>query len=448
MTPPPLRDYQRLAVSFLRANPRSGLFLDMGLGKTASVLSALRPEDLPVLVSAPKRVALEVWPVETPKWRPDLTVAVAVGTPAARERALNSGADVVVIGRDVMADAIPHAARFRTLVLDELSGFKSRTSARWRNARRIVNAMPEDRRVWGLTGTPAPQSLLDLWAQVALIDDGERLGRTLTEYRRRYFTPGRQLPNGVVTEWDLRPGAAQRIHRLLEDRFLSMDSAEHVTLPPVTHNVVTVPMSPTTRRVYKELKRDLVVDLEIVGGERHYAANAAILTNRLSQVTAGFMFVDDADLRGGAYDVIHHDKVSAVVEIVEGTGSPVLVFYNYLPERDMLQKALPQALTMDAPDVVARWNAGEVPVLLAHPASAGHGLNLQFGGHTVVWPTLPWSLELWEQANKRLARPGQRHPVVIHRLMSPRTVDDVKWSALTDKASVQDALMKHLESPL
>lgn len=448
MTPPPLRDYQRLAVSFLRANPRSGLFLDMGLGKTASVLSALRPEDLPVLVSAPKRVALEVWPVETPKWRPDLTVAVAVGTPAARQRALNSGADVVVIGRDVMADAIPHAARFRTLVLDELSGFKSRTSARWRNARRIVNAMPEDRRVWGLTGTPAPQSLLDLWAQVALIDDGERLGRTLTEYRRRYFTPGRQLPNGVVTEWDLRPGAAQRIHRLLEDRFLSMDSAEHVTLPPVTHNVVTVPMSPTTRRVYKELKRDLVVDLEIVGGERHYAANAAILTNRLSQVTAGFMFVDDADLRGGAYDVIHHDKVSAVVEIVEGTGSPVLVFYNYLPERDMLQKALPQALTMDAPDVVARWNAGEVPVLLAHPASAGHGLNLQFGGHTVVWPTLPWSLELWEQANKRLARPGQRHPVVIHRLMSPRTVDDVKWSALTDKASVQDALMKHLESPL
>lgn len=448
MTPPPLRDYQRLAVSFLRANPRSGLFLDMGLGKTASVLSALRPEDLPVLVSAPKRVALEVWPVETPKWRPDLTVAVAVGTPAARERALNSGADVVVIGRDVMADAIPHAARFRTLVLDELSGFKSRTSARWRNARRIVNAMPEDRRVWGLTGTPAPQSLLDLWAQVALIDDGERLGRTLTEYRRRYFTPGRQLPNGVITEWDLRPGAAQRIHRLLEDRFLSMDSAKHVTLPPVTHNVVTVPMSPTTRRVYKELKRDLVVDLEIVGGERHYAANAAILTNRLSQVTAGFMFVDDADLRGGAYDVIHHDKVSAVVEIVEGTGSPVLVFYNYLPERDMLQKALPQALTMDAPDVVARWNAGEVPVLLAHPASAGHGLNLQFGGHTVVWPTLPWSLELWEQANKRLARPGQRHPVVIHRLMSPRTVDDVKWSALTDKASVQDALMKHLESPL
>lgn len=440
-----LHDYQKEAVEFLQNRPKAGLFLDMGLGKTAITLTALEARHLPVLVTAPKRVAEHVWQAETALWRPDLSVAVAAGPPAKREAALKSGADIVVVGRDNLTGAVPYAGTFRTFVMDELSGFKSRASKRWRSARKITrNASVEH--VWGLTGTPSPNGLIDLWAQLYLLDGGERLGGTLGSFRGAYFTPGRQLRSGVITEWILRDGAESRIHRKIEDICLSMSTEGRVDLPPTTVNRVEVPLPPEARRVYKQLKRDLVADLDILGDEVYSAANAAVLSSKLTQISAGFLYSDDQD---GTHTVLHREKVKAVAEIVDGTGSPVLVFYRYKAELKALKEAFGSAaLTMDDPDIVSRWNAGRVPVLLAHPASAGHGLNLQHGGHTIVWTTASWSLEEDQQANKRLSRQGQKHPVVIHYLVAPHTVDGAIQDRLQTKKSVQDALLSHLEGNL
>lgn len=441
-----LHPYQREAVEFLRGRRRAALLLDMGLGKTASSLRALTPDMLPVLVNAPKRVAEEVWPVEVPKWRPDLTIKVAAGTPKQREAALASNADIIVIGRDNLADAVPHAPKFNTHIIDELSGYKSRASQRWKNAKKINVHMDQ---VWGLTGTPSPNGLLDLWAQMYLIDGGEALGTGITGYRERYFRAVSQMPNGVVTEWELRPGAEKRIHSLLEKSCLAMSTEGRIELPPVTYNDVMVPLTPATRRVYKQMKDNLCVDAELLGGAIHSSVNAAVLSNKLSQITAGFLYPDDREFNNDPATRIHKEKANAVREIVEGTGSPVLIAYRFQEELDILKEALGSvAHTIDEPNIVARWNAGEIPALLAHPASAGHGLNLQFGGHTMVWASLPWDLELYQQMNKRLARQGQQHPVVIHHVMSPKTIDPKIKLVLEGKASVQSALMDHLESPL
>ena len=405
----------------------------MGLGKTATVLQALTPDHLPVLVIAPKRVAENVWPVEASKWRPDLSVAVAAGTPAKRRAALASGADIVAIGRDNIKDVTP--GQFRTVVADEMSGFKNRGSARWKTARKITEAAAY---VWGLTGTPAPNGMMDLWGQVFLLDRGEALETTLTKYRSRYFDAGRRLPNGVTIDWHLKPGARERIEDRLAPTCLSMRSVDHLDLPPVTINRVTVPMDSATSKAYARMAQDLVVQIE---DSTHTADNAAVLTGKLSQITAGFLYGEE----GEETTPIHTNKVSAAVEIVEGTGSPVLVFYRFRWEKEALLDALPQARTVDEPGIVQEWNRGEVPVMLASPASAGHGLNLAEGGHTIVWTSLPnWDLELWEQANARLARQGQTQPVVIHVLLSPDTVDTAMLARLQGKADLQQAVMMAL----
>lgn len=439
-----LRGYQSAAVDWLRARRSGVLALEMGLGKTAIALRALTPEHLPALVVAPKRVAAEVWPPEAVLWRRDLRLALATGRPPVRAAALESGADLVVLGRDNLADALPHAEGFRTLILDELSGFKDRTTARWKTARKLADAVDH---VWGLTGTPAPNGLIDLWAQIALLDRGERLGKTLTAYRGRYFMPGRQLPNGVITEWILRPEAADRIHELLDDIMLSMSNDGRVELPPVTYNELKVTLPAPVRRVYRDLKRNLVANVETLG-EVYTAANAAVLSGKLSQVNAGFIYPDEAGLSSTLdYDVLHREKVAAVSEVVEGNaGSPVLVFYRFRAERDMLQKAFPTARHINDRGVVSAWNAGLVPILLAHPASAGHGLNLQHGGHTIVWTSLPWSLEEWEQGNARLNRPGQRFQGVVHMVMVPRSIDSAIRTRLEDKTTAQQALLHYLET--
>ena len=448
---PQLHDYQLTAAEHLRAHPRAALFLDMGLGKTATTLSALSPDHLPALVVAPKRVAESVWPAETKLWRPDLRCVVAAGGPTTRSTALlDRRADVLVIGRDNLKDLNPlNTARFRTIILDELSGFKTRGTQRWRFASKLCAGRPY---VWGLTGTPAPNGLMDLWAQLYLIDDGERLSRSLTTFRSRYFTPGRQLASGVITEWHLRPGADEKIHGLISDICLSMGTEGRIDLPPVTFNVLPVPLPPRVRALYKRFKRDLVADLRLLdddlAGSLHTASSAAVLTNRLSQVTAGFLYPDDPTDPEARTDHLHREKIALVEEVREGTGSPVLVFYRYAEEREMLSAALEGAVDVRTPGALEAWSAGRIPVLLAHPASAGHGLNLQHGGHTIIWTTLPWSLEEWQQANKRLARQGQQHPVVIHLLIAEKTVDEVIRARLLDKADVQNALLAHLESPL
>lgn len=433
----PARGYQLQGRDHLRANDRAALFLDMSMGKTRIVLDALTARHLPVLVVAPKRVAEGVWHEEAAKWRPDLSVVRAVGAPAQRAQALAYGADVTVISVHNMADAI--GGPWRTVVLDELSMFKSR-GAWWKTARRVLAPA---RYRWGLTGTPSPNGYIDLWPQISLLDDGERLGRNITAYRTRYFRPGRQLANGTITSWLPREHTEERINELLADLCLSMSEEGRLELPPVSYNDVVVDLPPKIRAAYKAMKDKMLARME--DGSVFTATDAGAKSSRLSQLAAGFLFEDESDAERHTW--LHDEKLDAVAEVVNGTGSPVLALYRFRPEREQLLR-LPGARGMDDPDIIAAWNAGDVPLLVAHPQSIGHGLNLQYGGHTAVWASLPWSLEHWLQTNKRLPRPGQEHPVVIHRVMARDTLDyDIK-DVLEGKKSVQDGLRSALEAPL
>lgn len=382
-----------------------------------------------------------MWPVETQKWRPDLTCRVAAGKDA--EDALKDpAADIVVISREQLAKVKDsHAKRFHTFVIDELSGFKNNRSQRFRHARRITKHTSY---VWGLTGTPAPNGLLDLWPQLFLIDRGECLERTLGSYRSRYFTPAGQLPSGVVTGWRLRPGAAARIHERIRPRALSMSTDGRVALPPVTYNTLTVEMPSKARQVYKELKQDLVTTALDQG--MFTAGTAAGLSQRLRQVASGFLYPDAEERAGDEYTVLHEEKLKALQSVVdEAQGSPVLVGYAFRAELDQILQAFPQARQLRTGQDVADWNAGRVPLLVGHPASVGHGLNLQEGGHTMVWYGLTYSLEEYQQMNKRLARSGQRHPVVVHHIQTAGTVESAVLRALQGKESIQAALLSYLD---
>lgn len=440
---PRLHPYQRRAVAHLWRWPRSCLFLEMGLGKTATVLQALTPEHGPVLVVAPKRVAETTWPTEAATWRPDLTVEVAAGTAANRRRVLSeSTADVVTVGRDNVAD-IP-AKRFRTVVLDELSSFKNRSTARWRATMKVCKTAAY---VWGLTGTPSPNGYLDLWAQMALIDRGVRLGKSLGSYRSRYFTASDYIAGGKPVGWEPKPGAQKWIDRQLSDVCVSMRAEDYLDLPPVIHNTVTVPVpSAKVQRAYDSMRRELVAQVD--DSTDVTAMSAAVASGKLSQITSGFLYLDDepgvpAAAKGARRaDELHRAKMDAVRELVEQvTEGGVLIFYRFLWERDQLAKMLPEAEDVKTPGVIERWNAGQIPVMLAHPASAGHGLNLQAGGHTIIWTSPTWSLEGYLQANARLARQGQTRPVIIHHVIMAGTVDEQVRAVIEGKRSTQDALM-------
>lgn len=453
--PGALRPYQVTAVKHLQANPRAGLLLDMGLGKTAVCLTALRPEDLPVLVVAPKRVAENVWPVESAKWRPDLRVGVAAGSPTQRKAKLEDRSlDLVSIGQDNLGDPAVLHRQWKTFIVDELSGYKKFKGARWTNARRIV--MHGDvENVWGLTGTPVPNGYEDLFGQIYVLDDGRRLGRTITPYRQQHFTAGRRLPNGAIIDRQLLPGHDKLINAKIDDICLAMRNDGLVDLPPVTWNEVEVPLPASVRKLYEKVRTELVLDLKELGISDyvHTAPTAAALSNRLSQVASGFIYQDPDDVLPGQKQGIswlHTERVKAVREIVEGNGgSPILLAYRYKPELEMLRKEFGKDLhTVKSPNVFQRWDDGQVPILAAHPGSIGHGLNLQYGGHTIVWMCPTWMLEHWDQFNARLPRSGQTHPVVIHMLTSPGTVDAKVYSALRRKDKVQKALLDHLESPV
>lgn len=441
-----LHGYQERAVSHLQKGS-GALFLDCGLGKTATVLSALRPEDLPVLVVAPKRVAEHVWPAERAIWRPDLSLTVVAGEPQKRLDRLSIQSDITVISRDNLKDIKPtrkSGRRWKTLVVDELSNYKDPNSLRWRYLVHIARHM---NKVWGLTGTPTPNGYLDLWSQVYLLDFGKRLGagnrlgEGVGNYKARYFT---ELPTKGNYPGPLvpKPGAEKRISNLISDICLSMSAADYLELPDLVYNTVKVDLSRAARAVYKRMEKSYVSDLQLIGpGAIHSAANAAVLTGKLSQISAGFLY---SDLIGSAASVLHRAKLDAVREVMEGTGSPILVFYRFQEELEHLLK-LPGARDVKQKGVIDEWNAGKVPVLLAHPQSAGHGLNLQHGGHTIVWTTLPWSLEDWQQANGRLHRQGQKQAVTVHVVEAIDTIDQRIRSVLDGKDTVQSALLESLK---
>lgn len=410
--------------------------MEPGLGKTATALSALTPEHLPVLVIAPKRVAVHVWPEEVAKWRPDLTIAKAVGTPVQRARAIKAKTDITTISMDSIKDIDEKKHGFRTVIIDESHNFKSRDTNRWKLGRKITRQATH---VWELTGTPTGNSSLDLWPQVFLLDDGERLGTSITKFRGRYFTPAHVLDSGVVAKWEARPGADQRILALIDDICLSMKAEDYLTMPDLILNEVQIEMPPIAQRAYESMRDDLVADLEILGSTVHTAANAAVLTNRLAQITAGFLYGDEDK----AVTRLHSAKIEALRQIKDEAGSPILVFYRFIEEAAMIREAFPEARSVDDQFAMSDWNRGEVPMLLAHPRSAGAGLNLQAGGHHIVWTSPNWSLIDYEQANKRLHRQGQGHPVVVHHLMAEK-VDREALKVVQGKKTLLDAVLDTL----
>ena len=389
-----------------------------------------------VLVVAPKQVALSVWAQEAAKWNHTKHLRVSVmcgGSAADRRAALRAKADIYVINRENLAwlvDEVEGRWPFDMVVLDELLSFKSRSSGRWKALRRVRRQI---KRLVGLTGTPAPNGLLDLWAQVYLLDEGKALGRTLTAYRDRYFTPGARK-GYVVYDWRPLPLAEEAIYERLEGLCLSMKSVDHLTMPERIDNIIPVQLPGEALRQYRELEKEYLLqlgDIDIIGD------SAAVVTGKLLQVAGGAIYDDS-----GEWHELHQAKLDALETVLEAAnGKPVLCYYGYRHELNRIKGRFPQAEVLRTADQVRRWNAGEIPLLLAHPASAGHGLNLQSGGSTMVWFGLTWSLEQYQQANARLYRQGQKDTVVIHHLVATGTVDERVMRVLQGKATLQEELM-------
>ena len=436
-------DYQKRATQLVIDIPKIGLFLDMGLGKTVITMTAIqelmfdRFEVSRVLVIAPKRVAEDTWTREHAKWDhlEDLKISKVLGTPKQRRRALAADADIYVIGRDNVVWLVEYLKHwpFDMVVIDELSSFKNPQAKRFRALRKV---MPLVERVVGLTGTPSPNGMMDLWAEVYLLDQGERLGKTLGAYREKYFRPGSR--NGyVVYRWDLIPGAKKEIEDKISDICISMSAADYLTLPKRIDNIIPVQLSPAEMQAYKTMESEQLLQIE---DEDIAALNAAAVMTKLLQIANGS--VDSVD---GSIVRIHEAKLEALEEIIDTTDGPVLVFYSYKHDLAAIQGKIKDARILNTAQDIADWNAGKVQVLLAHPASVGYGLNLQEGGHVIVWYGLTWSLELYQQANARLYRQGQEKPVIIHHLIAEGTVDEEAMQALQHKDTSQAALLAALK---
>ena len=438
-------EYQQKAIDKIVGQPASGLFLEMGLGKTVITLSAISElimlgDVKKVLVVAPLRVAQSVWVQEAKKWdhTAHLHVVRVLGTANARRAALAQNADIYVINRETVAWLVEELGRswpFDMVVLDELSSFKSRSSQRWKALRKVRSKV---KRIVGLTGTPAPNGLIDLWSQIYLLDNGEALEPTLGGYRERYFRPGRG--NGmVVYEWLPKRGAEEAIYKRLEGLCMSMKSVDYLRMPDRINNVITVPLNAKTKHIYDEMQRDALVELM---GETITAANAAAVTNKLLQLAQGAVYDDE-----GHWKVIHDAKLEALQEIVEAAnGKPVLVYYAFRSDLERLKCCFPDAVELKSDEDVERWNDHKIQMLIAHPDSAGHGLNLQNGGSIMVWFGLTWSLEKYQQANARLYRQGQTETVVIHHIIAEGTVDERVLRVLDGKATLQDELMEAVKA--
>ena len=437
--------YQRFATDFIERNPISAILLSMGLGKTVITLTAVN--DLlydyfdvgKVLVIAPLRVCTNVWKQETVKWAhlQGLKVSVAVGTEQERLAALNAKADVYVVNREntqwlIEKSGLPFD--FDMLVIDELSSFKNHQSKRFRS---LMKIRPRVKRLVGLTGTPSSNGLMDLWAQFRLLDMGQRLGRFIGKYRTDYFLPDKR--NGqVIFSYKPLPNAEERIYDRIKDITISMNATDHLQMPELLMVEHKVKLSETEQERYDELKRDLV--LTLTGGEVT-AANAAALSGKLCQMANGAVYGDE-----GEVIEIHDRKLDELEDLIEATnGKPVLVAYWFKHDRNRILERFP-AEQMDSDESIRRWNGGKIPVALIHPASAGHGLNLQAGGSTLVWFSLTWSLELYQQTNARIWRQGQKETVVIHHIIAKATIDEDVMAALAKKETGQAALLQAVKA--
>ena len=390
-----------------------------------------------VLVIAPKRVAQDTWSREHRKWDhlQGLRVSLVIGTVAQRRKALQEDADVYVIGRDNvvwLCELLPEWP-FDMVVIDELSSFKSNQAKRFKALKKVL---PRSRRVVGLTGTPSPNSLMDLWAELYLLDRGERLGKTIGCYREEYFRPGKS-DGHVVYSWEPRRGAREKIEKLISDICVSMSAEDYLTLPERIDVEVPVSLSIQERQMYERMERDQILTLE---DEQVVALNAAAVMNKLLQMANGAVYTES-----GEAIRIHEAKLDALEEIVDTAGEPVLVFYSFRHDKAAIERRIRGVREISGPKDIEDWNAGKIPVLIAHPASVGYGLNLQDGGHVIVWYGLTWSLELYQQANARLYRQGQEKPVIVHHLIAEGTVDEQVMRAIKAKDTSQSALLQALK---
>lgn len=447
--------YQDFTTRHIIENTGAGAFLDMGLGKTVATLTAIndliydRLEVSRVLVIAPKRVAEDVWTTEKDKWDHlrHLKISRVLGTERQRKEALKVRADVYVINRENTAWLVGYlkgSFPFDMLVIDESSSFKSAKAARFKALKSI---RPKIARVVILTGTPAPNNLMDLWSQLYLLDRGERLYPTITEYRTRLFTKNEYKPYAdyeIMKEPNELIGEdyhEKKIYERISDICISMKAEDYLQLPERISRYVSVPLTPDTRQKYNDFERDAVLELMDEEGEIS-AVNAAALTNKLLQFANGAVY--DSDKK---YHIVHDEKVEALQEIIDtSSGHPVLIFYSYRHDLERLQEKIKALVVLKGSGEIARWNRGEIAVMAAHPASAGHGLNLQAGGNIIVWFGLTWSLELYQQANARLHRQGQIKPVIVHHLVASGTMDERVIEVLSGKAGQQEALMQAVKA--
>lgn len=435
--------YQKKATERILQQKHVGLFLDMGLGKTVITLTAIKEliEDFAiwkVLVIAPKRVAEDTWSREHEKWDhlSGLRISKVLGTPAQRMRALKAEADIYVIGRDNvkwLVELMGKSWPFDMVVIDELSSFKNPSAQRFKALRKVI---PASDRVVGLTGTPSPNGLMDLWAEIYLLDRGERLGTTISAYREKYFRAGAR--NGyIVYKWEPYSYSQKEIERKISDICMSMSAEDYLELPERMDNEIKIRLSPKEMKQYDQMEREQLLRID---DEAVVALNAAAVMNKLLQMANGSVYAD-----GGDVVKIHEKKLDALEEIIDTTGEPVLVFYSFRHDLEAIKKRIPDARELESSEDIARWNRGEIPVLLCHPASVGYGLNLQDGGHVIVWYGLTWSLELYQQANARLYRQGQQKAVIIHHLIAEGTVDEQVMRALQHKDTSQSALLAALK---
>ena len=434
-------DYQRYAVEFIIAHPISALLLDMGLGKTSITLTAINDllfdsfEIHKVLVVAPPRVARDTWSAEIEKWEhlKNLRYSVVVGTERERLNALHTSADIYIINRENIQWLVEESGLtfdFDMAVIDELSSFKNHQSKRFKA---FMKVRPKLKRIVGLTGTPVSNGLMDLFAEFKLLDIGERLGRFIGQYRNAYFQPDKR--NGmVIYSYKPLPNAEQRIYDKISDITISMKATDHLKMPELISAEYTVQLSEKEKEKYDRLKKDLVLSED---NEEVTAANAASLSNKLSQMANGAVYSDDESIIE-----IHDRKLDALEDIIESmNGKPLLVAYWFKHDLERIRKRFDVREIKSSEDI-SDWNSGKIPVALIHPASAGHGLNLQSGGSTLVWFGLTWSLELYQQTNARLWRQGQTaDTVVIQHIIAKSTIDEQIMKALKTKDTTQAALI-------
>lgn len=441
-------DYQRYAAEFIITHPISALLLDMGLGKTSITLTAINDllfdsfEIHKVLVVAPLRVARDTWSAEIEKWEhlKNLQYSVVIGTAQERISALSTPADIYIINRENIQWLVEESRLpfdFDMAVIDELSSFKNHQSKRFRA---FMKVRPKLKRIVGLTGTPAGNGLMDLFAEFKLLDMGERLGRLIGQYRNTYFQPDKR--NGmVIYSYKPLPNAEQQIYDKISDITISMKAVDHLKMPELISSEYTVRLSEKEKEKYDRLKKDLILATE---DNEVTAANAASLSNKLSQMANGAVYSDDESVIQ-----IHDRKLDALEDIIESmNGKPLLVAYWFKHDLERIKKRFDVREIKSSEDIFD-WNSGKIPVALIHPASAGHGLNLQSGGSALVWFGLTWSLELYQQTNARLWRQGQTaDTVVIQHIIAKGTIDEQIMKALKAKDTTQAALIAAVKADM